>query len=300
MSKIVIRGIETHYQTRGEGPDLVLIHGLSASLATWYNGIMPSLVEAGFRVTVYDVRGHGLTQLTRTGYTSLNLATDLKALLDAVGIGRVLIAGHSFGGAIAMHFAVLYPEQTRGVVLLDGGIACLRHLRVIDDWDGWDRPGMKEAGFTMEWFQGVDSNPDMSEYLAKTLAVPRQRGFRRGQGGYTPRLKRLIEETRVGYEFREIAGLTEERLQEVQAPVLALFGAISLGQKVGFYLAALMPNCWAVNLPGLGHFAALHDPKPLLSEMIPFFHDPDGYVERAKEKQRGSVHSEADTFVGSI
>ena len=286
MSKIAIRGIETHYQTRGEGPDLVLIHGLSASLATWYNGIMPSLVDAGFRVTVYDLRGHGLSELTPNGYTSLDLAEDLKALLDALGIDRVLLAGHSLGGAIAMHFAVLYPDRSRGVALLDAGIACLRHLRIIKDWDGWDRPGMKEAGFTMEWFESVDGNPDMSEYLAKTLAVPRQRGFRRGQSGYTPRLRRLIEESSVGSEFREIAGLTEERLQEAQTPVLALYGAISLSQKVGSYLGALMPNCLSVNLPDLGHFAALHDPKPILEHMIPFFRDPGSYIQAAKTERR--------------
>src|SRR5215471_538580 len=107
MSKILIRGIQTHYQARGEGPDVVLIHGLCSSLASWYNGTMPSLVSAGFRVTVYDLRGHGLSELTPNGYSSYEMAEDLKAFLDGLGIDRVLLAGHSFGGAIAMHFVLL-------------------------------------------------------------------------------------------------------------------------------------------------------------------------------------------------
>jgi len=292
MSKILVRGIEVHYQTRGEGPDVVLIHGLSSSLASWYNGTMPSLCDAGFRVTVYDLRGHGLSGLTPTGYTSLQMAEDLQALLDAVGIDRVLLAGHSFGGAIAMHFAVLNPGRVRGLVLLDSGMACLRYLRKIKDWDGWERPGMKEEGFTAEWFEAVDNQQDMSDYLRKTLSIPRLRGFKRGQGGYSPRLQKLIEETRVGYEFREMAGLTEDRLREVRTPVLALYGGVSPNQNMAPHLGELMPNCWPVNLPGLGHFAALHDPKPLLSHMIPFFQDPDRFVQQAKHT-RGPVNAVA-------
>lgn len=283
MSKIFTRGIEVHYQTRGEGPDVVLIHGLTSSLAAWFNGTLPSLVAAGFRVTVYDLRGHGLSQMTPSGYTSAELAEDLSAFLDAIDIDRVMLAGHSFGGSVAMHFAVLNPDRCRGVVLLDSGLACLRYLRKIKDWDGWERPGMKEEGFTAEWFEAVDNQQDMSEYLRKTLSIPRQRGFRRGQGGYSPRVKKLIEETRVGCEFRELAGLTEERLSEVETPILALYGAISPGQRMGPHLGKLMPNCWPVNFAQLGHFAALHDPESILEKMIPFFKEPAEYVRRAKE-----------------
>jgi 3-oxoadipate enol-lactonase len=281
MPKIEVRGVEFHYQTRGEGPDVVLIHGLSSSLASWYNGTMPALVDAGFRVTVYDLRGHGLSGMTPSGYTSFEMAEDLDALLTAVGINRVLLAGHSFGGAIAIHLALLRPERIRGIILLDSGMACLRYLRKIHDWDGWQRPGMKEEGFTSEWFAAVDSQQDMSEYLRKTLSIPRLRGFRKGMGGYSPRLQRLIDDTRVGIEFRELAGLTEDRLREIQTPILALYGGISLNQDMGPHLGRIMPNCYSINLPGLGHFAALHDPKPIIHLMIPFFEDPDGVVRRA-------------------
>jgi pimeloyl-ACP methyl ester carboxylesterase len=282
MPKIFVRGIEIHYQTRGEGPDVVLIHGLSSSLAVWYNGTLPTLVAAGFRVTVYDLRGHGLSQMTPSGYSSAESAEDLKAFLDALEIDRVLLAGHSFGGAIAMHFAVLNPGRPRGLVLLDSGMACLRYLRRMRDWDGWERPGMKEEGFTAEWFEAVENQEDMSEYLRKTLSTPRLRGFRRGHSAYSPRLKKLVEETRVGSEFRELGGLTEDRLREVETPVLALYGAISPNHNMAPHLGKLMPNCWPVNLAGLGHFAALHDPQPILANMIPFFKEPGEFVRQAK------------------
>jgi len=192
MSKVLARGIRFHVQTRGEGPDVVLIHGVTSSLVAWYNGILTSLVAAGLRVTVYDLRGHGLSESTPTGYSSRESALDLAALLDELGISQVALAGHSFGGAVAMHFALLYPERTRGVVLLDSGLACLRPLRIIQDWGGWKTPGLREEGFTPEWFQEEDGKDDLSEFLRKGLSVPRIQGFGKGKVGLTPRLKKLL------------------------------------------------------------------------------------------------------------
>jgi len=284
MSKLLARGIQFHYQTRGEGPDIVLVHGVTSSLAAWYNGILTSLVAAGFRVTVYDMRGHGLSESTPTGYSSLDAATDLAALLDVLGIDRVMLAGHSFGGALAMHFALLYPERARGVVLLDSGLACLRHMRVIQDWGGWKTPGLREEGFTPEWFQEEDGKEDMSEFLRKGLSVPRLQGFKKGQVGLTPRIKKLLEETRVGSEMREVAGLTEDSLPEIEPPVLALYGGTSPNRKMAAHLGNVMPNCAPIILDGIGHFAVMHDPQPFLVHMTPFFQDPEGFVRRAKSE----------------
>jgi pimeloyl-ACP methyl ester carboxylesterase len=282
MPKVLSRGINFHYQARGEGPDIVLLHGVTSSLAAWYNGILVALAADGFRVTAYDLRGHGLSESTVSGYSSLEMAADLVALLDTLGIGQVMLAGHSFGGALAMHFALLHPDRTRGIVLLDSGLACLRHLRIIQDWGGWKTPGLREEGFTPEWFQAEDGKDDMSEFLVKGLSAPRLNGFKKGQAGLTPRLKKLLEETRVGSEMREVAGLTEDRLKEIEAPVLALYGATSPNRKMAAHLGAIMPNCAPVTLEGVGHFAVMHDPHPFLHYMKPFFHDPLGFVQTLK------------------
>lgn len=282
MSKVLARGIQFHCQTRGEGPDIVLVHGVTSSLAAWYNGILTSLVAAGFRVTAYDLRGHGLSESTPTGYSSRETALDLAALLDELKIDQAMLAGHSFGGAVGMHFAMLQPERTRGVVLLDSGLACLRHLRVIQDWGGWKSPGLREEGFTPEWFQEEDGKQDMSEFLRKGLSVPRLNGFGKGKVGLTPRLKKLLDETQVGSEMREVSGLTENRIREIETPVLALYGGNSPNRKMAAHLGEIMPNCVPILLDGIGHFAVMHDPQPFLQRMTPFFHDPQGYVQSVK------------------
>lgn len=282
MPKVWTNGIQLHYQSRGEGPDIVLIHGVTSNLAVWYNGVLPVL-SSEFRVTVYDLRGHGLSDLTPNGYTSRDMSEDLLGLFDSLAIQSAVLVGHSFGGAIALHFALLYPERVRGVAMLDSGLACMRYLRIIQDWSGWEnRPAdMKERGLTMERFLELDSEQDATAIIRHGVSVPRRAGFKKGQDGMTPRLQKLLDETRLGYEFRDVAGMTEERLRSVRTPVLAAYGETSPYKKMATRLAEILPACRYVVLPGLGHFYAVHYPQSVVETILPFLRDPAGYTSPA-------------------
>jgi pimeloyl-ACP methyl ester carboxylesterase len=297
MAKIQANSIEMHYQTRGAGPDVVLIHGVTSSMAMWYNGILPSL-EPEFRVTAYDLRGHGLTQLTPTGYTSYAMSEDLRCLLDALGIEKTLLVGHSFGGAIATHFALRYPERVAGVAMLDSGFACLRYLRIIHDWPGWKKDSDKRAlpQLTVDDFLDVDEKQDITEFLRMTLNVPRVSGFRKGQSGMTPRQRRLIEETSIGSEFREVAGLTEDLLGTMQLPTLAIYGETSPYRKMAGHLSSLLPHCCQGVIPGAGHFYSIWTPGLVSDRILPFLRDPDGYVRAAKTPDMASIQHPAAEY----
>jgi pimeloyl-ACP methyl ester carboxylesterase len=279
MPKIEANGIPIHYIQRGAGPDIILLHGVTSSLAMWYNGVIPALSEK-FRVTAYDLRGHGLSGLTPTGYSSKSMSEDLHALMDAIGIEKAVMVGHSFGGAIALHHALLYEDRVQGVVMLDSGLACLRHLRIIEDWGGWkDRPQLfMERGLTLEQFLEIDTKQDVTEVLRHGLNMPRQAGFKKGQSGMTPRMARLLEETKLGYEFRDVAGFTEDLLPQITAPVLALYGAKSPYQKMATALAEVLPHCRYDVLTGTGHFYAVHRPELLVRPVQEFADDPVAYV----------------------
>lgn len=279
MPKIPVNGIETHYVQRGQGDDVILLHGVTSSLAMWYNGVFPALSET-HRVTAYDLRGHGLSTLTPTGYTSEALARDLGALMEALEIRNAVLIGHSFGGAIALHTAYFYPERVRGVVMLDSGLACLRYLRIIHEWSGWNgRPEVfRERGLTLEQFLDLDSKQDITDVLRHGLNMPRQAGFKKGQSGMTPRQQKLLEETKLGYEFRDVAGFTEECIAQIQTPVLALYGATSPYKKMAERLGEIMPHCRQDVLPGAGHFYAVNRPELMLSAMQDFVADPLAYV----------------------
>jgi pimeloyl-ACP methyl ester carboxylesterase len=283
MPKILANGIQMHYLQRGKGPDLVLIHGITSSLAMWYNGILNGFVPA-YHVTAYDLRGHGLTDITPNGYTSAALAGDLRCLLDELGLQSALIIGHSFGGTVGLHFALENPDRVRGLVMMDSGVACLRYLRIIQDWWGWEgRPNdMKEKGLSLDKFLSLDSQQDVTEVIRHGLSVPRRAGFKKGQTGLTPRQQRLLDETKLGYEFRDVAGLTEDRLAAVKTPVMALYGELSPYSKMAAHLAALMPYTCHEVVEGIGHFYAVHKPLLAVEKILPFLEDPDGFVSRRK------------------
>lgn len=281
MPTISANSIKMHYKTSGTGDDLVLLHGVTSSLAMWYNGILPALQPA-FRTTIYDLRGHGLTEVTPHGYNSYDMSTDLKCLLDGLGIEKTLLVGHSYGGAIATHFALRFPERVKGLVVLDSGFACLRYLRIIREWSGWNREKRLLPGMTLDTFLDVDDKQDITDFLKKTLDVPRVGGFRKGQTGLTPRQKRLIDETAIGSEFREVAGMTEELLATIELPTLALYGETSPYQKMAARLTELLPQCRNEIIPGAGHFYSVFTPGLVPDRIIPFLRDPAGYVQAGK------------------
>src|SRR5438046_4762158 len=112
---------------RDEPEDLVMVHGLAANMAFWYFKYACELAR-DFRVTVFDLRGHGRSQITPSGYTPDNLAVDLACLLDQLGIGSAHLLAHSFGGVVALRFALQRPERVRSLVLADTHVAAVRHM----------------------------------------------------------------------------------------------------------------------------------------------------------------------------
>lgn len=278
MAKALLNGINVHYQVKGEGPDVVMIHGVTSSLAIWYAKVMPELGR-DFRVTAYDLRGHGYSDPTPTGYTSRQMADDLLALLDHLNVEKARIVGHSFGGSIALNLALLHPERVEAVVLGDTGVACLRYLRTIQDWPGWElyKDRITKYGITYDWFVEAEAT-DVRNVIRKSYDMKQPYGARKGGLVGTPRLRKLIEETNIAAEFREVAGMTEELLPGIKTPVLAVYGETSPYQKMAARLTELMPNCRALLVPGTGHFYLLENVDLFIDTIRPFLADPMSHV----------------------
>ena len=288
MAKALVNGIHVHHQIKGEGADVVLIHGITSTMAIWYTRVMPALT-ARYRVTAYDLRGHGYTDVTPSGYTSADMAGDLLALLDHLGIERARLVGHSFGGSVGLHLALLHPERVEGVVLVDTGIACLRHLRTIKDWPGWKlyEKELNGFGMTYDWFVGAESD-DVNEVIRKSFEIPQQFGNRKGASRATPRLRKLVDETNLGSEFRTVAGLTEEKLAEIAAPVLAVYGEQSPYQRMAVHLQGVLPNYRCELVPDTGHFYLLQSPQLFVERIEGFLADPAGYIGQAEASSEPS------------
>ena len=118
---ITVDGARVHYQEFGDGanPPMVLIHGYTASVFVWRT-VAPMLAEAGFRVIAIDLLGFGYSEKPRWfEYSITSQARMVTRFMDRLGIGKAVIVGSSYGGAVAATIALDYAERVEKLVLVD-------------------------------------------------------------------------------------------------------------------------------------------------------------------------------------
>ena len=98
----------------------MLIHGVTGDLSIWFLCEAMGVLGRSFRVTAYDLRGHGYSDVPRTVTRRPIRRRDVMAIMDALEIDRAMLVGHSFGAVIAMHAAVLVSRtESTALVLSD-------------------------------------------------------------------------------------------------------------------------------------------------------------------------------------
>lgn len=113
--KTIANGIDIRYEITGSGPWVTFLHPLAVDLTVW-----DAQVEAlapDFKVLRLDARGHGQTSAPSGAYRLEQMADDVIALLDALGVARTHLVGLSMGGMIAQHVALKTSERLSGLVL---------------------------------------------------------------------------------------------------------------------------------------------------------------------------------------
>jgi pimeloyl-ACP methyl ester carboxylesterase len=129
----------------GQGPPVVLLHGLSATRRNVVQGSR-ALLRRGYRLIAFDARGHGASSPgTRYGYPEL--IEDLEAVLDDLGLDRVALVGSSMGAATGMAFALRHPERAAAVVQITPAYNGAARTGNVDD-GAWDAmaSGLEEGG----------------------------------------------------------------------------------------------------------------------------------------------------------
>jgi pimeloyl-ACP methyl ester carboxylesterase len=112
-----VNGIELWFETRGEGPPLLLLHGMGGSSQDWQHFGRDAIARE-HRTLAVDARGHGRSTNDRPELTHRQCAADVLALLDALGIARCAAIGLSMGGNTLLHVASLAPERIEAMVLI--------------------------------------------------------------------------------------------------------------------------------------------------------------------------------------
>ncbi len=116
MPRVQVNDIAMNYEIQGKGFPLLLLAGLGADHSVWDENMIHELADR-FQTILMDNRGAGHTDCPKGPYSIKQLAADAAGLLDALGIPRAYVLGHSMGGFIAQQLAIDYPQKVTKLVL---------------------------------------------------------------------------------------------------------------------------------------------------------------------------------------
>jgi len=264
-----VRGRELGYDDHGQGAVVVLLHAFPFSRAIWRarggSDDVVAALAARFRVLAVDARGFGESELRASGgasapYALTDLADDLAALLDALGVARAAVLGMSMGGYTALAFAARHAARLSALVLADTRAAA----------DAPETRAKREQALATIHGAGADAYLDGS--LAGMLSPSAPPGLHAlVRAGAEPRADSLV----AGVEaLRDRPDRTAE-LPAIACPTLVACGgedAISPPAEMR-RIAAAIPGARYVELPGAGHLAHLEAPAAFLTAAGSFLGD---------------------------
>jgi pimeloyl-ACP methyl ester carboxylesterase len=287
----VLHGDPVTYHVAGEGPTIVLIHGITSSSRTWRE-VMPKLAEH-HRVIAPDLLGHGRSAKPRGDYSLGAYASGVRDLLVYLGVDRVTVVGHSLGGGIAMQFAYQFPDMLERLVLVDSGglgeeVSLALRAATLPGSElvlpllfgapqrtigraisrALARLGVKERADVRGLLEGLDSLGDRAArraFLHTARAVIDPRGQR--------------------VDARDRLYLSAD------VPTLVVWGEKDriIPVRHGRHAAELMPHSRFELIPGAGHFPFNHDPDrfaALLHDFIVTTEPADISMDRIRELVR--------------
>ena len=282
MPTALVNGARLNYLQIGPSSgcvdDLVMVHGLATSLAFWY---LPyaSVFGERYRVTVFDLRGHGRSELTPGGYTPQAQAADLEGLMDHLGIGSAHFVAHSFGGVVALGLARRAPTRVQSLVLCDTQMSATRHVSA-ETWTHapliqklLDRHGLDldahSAFFgcalltkVAEMLLADEELPaDLLELVGPTLGRHPRRTAKRWLDLIAQAEEELLTDD----------GLGPETLRSFRFPLLNICGDRSRACATSPYLRTLWPDAEFVTIPDAGHFFPSSRPDEVIAACEEFW-----------------------------
>jgi pimeloyl-ACP methyl ester carboxylesterase len=253
MAEVVANGLRFHVQqleppqaVTGEVPTVVFVHGLVMdNLSSFYYTLANSCAAFGAKVMLYDLRGHGRSERPATGYSLNDSVADLTELLAALDIGGpVHLVGNSYGGAVALAFAVAHPDQVASLVMIEA------HFAV----QGW---GEEMARTLWEVALGME----LEDARAFVAAAGRK------MSRMADKAEALINHTSLIEDLLTGVPLPRAAVQAICCPVLAVYGDESDVIDRARDLGLMVPDFTLNVLTGCGHSILMEVPAYLREVM---------------------------------
>ncbi len=260
-----IGGQQVSVEQAGAGEPLVLLHGFGESTLS-YAAVLPGLAER-FAVVAIDLNGFGYTQRPRDreSYTLAGQARLVLGVLDRLGLDRVRLAGHSYGGGLALYLAAKHPERVDRLLLIDNTLPLYASLRrnPLFAWRWVARMAAHtfalsdrviEAGLERAYFDDSRVTPELVQLYADRLRIE----------GVTD-------------AFHGLVGPSSEPpfridLAAIRTPALVVWGAEDelIEAEAARKSSSELPNSSFVSLPACGHTPMEECPEAFLAVALPF------------------------------
>lgn len=287
----------------GPQEDLVMVHGLATNMAFWYFHYA-AVFARRYRVTVYDLRGHGRSEMPAGGYTPDTLARDLEGLLDHLAISRAHFLVHSFGGVIALNLARVAPERIASLVLADTHISAARGAAgQVWDYGTGMQSLLDAAGVALDTRDPYFGYRLLTEVARMQLDhEPVPPGLEKlvgplvaNSGSKTAaQWLRLMRTTSAEKELMGEDGLSLESLRQMRFPILAMYGDNSQARLTGEELLRVWPHADFRRVRDAGHFFPSSRPAEVIQACSQFWRGDFRKLARHRSGEPDQRHFRSD------
>ena len=268
----VIHGHRRAYVMTGQGPALLLLHGLGCDHTTWQPVV--AALSRHYTVIAPDLLGHGLSDKPRADYSLGGYANGMRDLLTVLGIDTVTVVGHSFGGGVAMQFGYQFPERTERMVLVaPGGLgpevsAAIRAVTLPGFCQAMGvvtLPGVRQlttTGLRALASTGISQLRDLDEVaqMVDSFRDPRARGA----------IRRVVSSV-VDWRGQVVTMVDRAYLTEAM-PMCVIWGAddMVIPARHAEAVAELAPGATVEVIPDAGHFPHKDHPQQFMRMLDDF------------------------------
>jgi len=263
-------GVKLHAECHGSGPAIVFSCAFATTRENWRPQVEP-LVAAGWRVLLWDYRGHGRSESpdSEDAYTIDRVVEDLARVLDW-GLAQgapdesrtAVLAGLSFGGLASLHFALAHPERVRALVLAGSG------------------PGFKNPAAQAGWEAQIEKTAGFLETKGFAAFVERAAGTTVGRRPELPAARAAAaaiaaQNPHGAAKFgRRVAGPAPcviDELAQISAPALVLVGEDDEQYlRAATVMAAKLPNATSQQVAGAGHILNIEETDAFNDALLGF------------------------------
>jgi pimeloyl-ACP methyl ester carboxylesterase len=258
--------VKLHYLEWGKAQEtLVCLHGTSMQAHAWTQ--LARDLQPQFRVIALNMRGHGLSDAPKTGYTVPQYGDDLLHFADALRLGRFHLAGSSLGTQVALHFAAHHPERTERVVLSDPSLAI--EQPAIDGYVALHQSRPRSFATLQQaraYARALPQRAGLSEAMHALTEIGDFRKNHEGRFEWCYDLNGILE------TFRNLRIDQWPDVRRIEAPTLVMRAATShvLSHDNALRLERELPNGTLVEIPNSSH-TIWGDRPDLLSELTRSF-----------------------------